>query len=359
VNFDLSEEQSELLNGSLRYFGDAYPLEKLRQVMDGASGFDRAGWRILAGLGHAGLGIPEANGGVGLALLDCALVAEAIGYCGAPCPFEAHVMGTQALVQGGSPEQQASYLPALAAGERVVSVALGESDDRWQPEQWQLQPVAGKLTGSKRHVLLAAEADLFVVGLAGGALGVVERGAPGLSVEAVEGIDRTRPVAWLHFDATPFELLSGGVAVAGRVVDAGLIMLAADAFGGARRAVDLSVGHVGTRIQFGRPIGSFQGVKHRIADVATLVEASRGLYWYAAYAYDARPEEAARTAALAKALLADRYEMATRAMVELHGGLGFTWEHHAQVWFKRAVFDRYYLGQPAVHRERAARMAGW
>jgi alkylation response protein AidB-like acyl-CoA dehydrogenase len=359
MDFDLSEEQYALLDGGLRYLGDAYPLEKLRAVMDGAAGFDRGVWQGLAALGYAGLGIPESHGGIGLGLLDCALVAEAIGYCGAPGHFEAHVMGTQALVQGGSPEQQAAYLPALASGDKVVSVALDETDDRWQPEQWQLQLVDGKLTGSKRNVLFAAEADVFAVGLAGGSLGLVERDAPGLSVEAVEGIDRTRQIAWLHFEATPCESLSGGADVANRVMDAGLVMLAADAFGGASRAVELTVDYAGTRVQFGRPIGSFQGVKHRIADVATLVEAARGLYWYAAHAYDERPDESSRTAALAKALLADRYEAACRAMIEVHGGVGFTWEHHAQVWYKRAIFDRYYLGQPAVHRERAARMAGW
>jgi alkylation response protein AidB-like acyl-CoA dehydrogenase len=360
MNFDLSEEQYALLAGALRYHGDAYPLERLRAViLDGAAGFERDVWRGLADLGYAGLGIPEPNGGMGLGLLDCALVAEAIGYCGAPSHFAAHVMGTQALVRGGSPEQQAAYLPALAAGEKVVSVALAETNDRWQPEQWQMQPVDGRLAGSKRNVLFAADVDVFVVGLAGGTLGLVEKDAPGLSVEAVEGIDRTRPVSWLHFDATPVEVLSGGVAVADRMMDAGLVVLAADAFGGASRAVELTIDYVRTRIQFGKPIGSFQGVKHRIADVATLVEASRGLYWYAAHAFDERPDEASRTAALAKALLADRYEAASRAMIELHGGIGFTWEHHAQVWYKRAIFDRYYLGQPAVHRERAANMAGW
>jgi alkylation response protein AidB-like acyl-CoA dehydrogenase len=359
MDFDLSEQQYALLESGLRYLGDAYPLDRLRGVCEGAPAFDRKLWQGLAELGFAGLGIHESQGGSGLGLLDCALVAEAIGCCGAPSHFEAHVMGTQALVEGGSPEQRSRWLPDLAAGSKLVSIALAEDGDRWQPEQWQLRPALGRLSGSKRNVPFAEHADVFVVGLADASLGLVERDAAGLTVEAVEGIDRTRPLCWLHFDATPVEILPNGVAAAPRMLDAGLVVLAADAFGGASRAIELSVDYAKTRVQFGRPIGSFQAVKHRIADVATLVEAARGLYWYAAHAYDEELADASRSAALAKALLADRYEVACRAMIELHGGIGFTWEHHAQIWYKRAIFDRYFLGQPALHRERAAALAGW
>jgi alkylation response protein AidB-like acyl-CoA dehydrogenase len=359
MNFDLSDEQYALQDVAARLLGDAYPLTRLNRIVDEAQGLDREGWTRLAELGYAGLGIPETYGGMGLKLLDRAVVSECIGYSGAPGHFVAHVMATEALVRAGSEAQKAEWLPRLAAGERIATIAFAEEGDVWQPEDWRLTHHNGRLRGSKRNVLHAQEADLFVVGLAGGALALVTRPAQGLIVEPVDGIDRTRPVAWLHFDETPCELLPDGLPAAGPVRDAGLVLLAADAFGGATRAIELAVDYVKNRVQFDQPVGCFQAVKHQIAEVGTLAETSRGLYWYAAHVFDEDPEESPRIAALAKALLADRFEMACRRMIELHGGIGFTWEHHAQVWFKRALFDRYFLGQPSVHRERAARLAGW
>ena len=359
MNFDLSEEQYALQDVALRLLGDVYPLTRLNRIVHEGKGLDREGWKRLAELGYAGLGIPETYGGMGLKLLDRALVSECIGYCGAPGHFVAHVMATEALVRAGSEAQKAEWLPRLATGEIIASIAFAEEGEAWQPEEWRLTHDRGRLRGSKRNVLHAQEADLFVVGLAGGALALVTKQAQGPTVEPADGIDRTRPMAWLHFDDTPCELLPDGVPAAGSVRDAGLVLLAADAFGGATRAIELAVDYVKTRVQFDQVIGGFQAIKHQIADAGTLVEAGRGLYWYAAHVFDENPEESPRMAALAKALLADRFEVACRRMVELHGGIGFTWEHHAQVWFKRALFDRCFLGQPSLHRERAAQLAGW
>ena len=137
------------------------------------------------------------------------------------------------------------------------------------------------------------------------------------------------------------------------------MLLSADAFGGSSKLVETCVEYAGIREQFGRPIGSFQAVKHLLADLAVRTEPSRGLLWYAAYAFDALPEESERTAALAKAHFTDRYIQTARDAVELHGGIGFTWECDVQIWFKRALFDRAYLGTPDYHRERSARIAGW
>ncbi len=359
MNFDLSDEQYAMQRELLRVLEDLYPLDRLRAIADAPASFDAAAWRQLAGLGYAAVGIPESHGGMGLGMLDAALVAEAFGYSAAPGHLIAHAMAVEAISRGASAAQRAFLLPRLASGAKSVTVALAEEGDVWQPEQWRLDADAGRLTGAKRNVLIATDADYFLVGLAGGSLALVETGAPGLTVEPVDGIDRTRPIGWLHFDATPFEPLPDGARAAPRMRDAGLVLIAADAFGGASRAVELSVDYVGERVQFDKPVGAFQAIKHRIADMGTRVETSRGLYWYAAYAFDGEPAQSARVAALSKALLADWYELACRDLVELHGGVGFTWEHHAQIWYKRAVFDRYYLGQPSVHRRRAASLAGW
>jgi alkylation response protein AidB-like acyl-CoA dehydrogenase len=155
------------------------------------------------------------------------------------------------------------------------------------------------------------------------------------------------------------EPLPGGGEAACRVRDVGLVLLAADAFGGASRLVEMSVEYAKTRVQFDVPIGQFQAVKHKLADMATDVEPARGLYWYAAHAIDRLPAESERAAALAKAHLTDRYLQVAREAVEVHGGIGFTWECDVQIWFKRAMFDRAYLGPPEGHRDRAAALAGW
>jgi alkylation response protein AidB-like acyl-CoA dehydrogenase len=194
------------------------------------------------------------------------------------------------------------------------------------------------------------------VGVAGGDLAVVERGAPGLAVAPEAGLDRTRSLACVELDATPAERLASGSAAAGRVRDIGLALLAADAFGAAWKLTRLTVEYAKSRQQFGQPIANFQAVKHQLADMATAIEPSRGLFWYAAHALDRMPDEAPRAAAIAKAHITDRAAEIARAAVELHGGLGFTWECDVQMWFKRVLFDRSFLGNPEHQRARRARL---
>jgi alkylation response protein AidB-like acyl-CoA dehydrogenase len=254
-------------------------------------------------------------------------------------------------------------LPGLATGDLLATVAFSEEGGAWQPDQWQLgasDPGAGALSGTKETVPFAEQADLFVVGLAGGRFAVVERNSKGVEVQRVEGADRTRRIGRVSFDATPAELLeSGDAGVADRVRDVGLVLLAADAFGGARKLVDMSVEYAKSREQFGVTIGHFQAHKHQLANMAVDIEPSRALYWYAAHALDHIQDEAARCAAIAKSHITDRYQQIARDAVEAHGGIGFTWEGDVQIWFKRAMFDRALLGTPREHRDRAANLAGW
>lgn len=359
MDFDLSEEQY-LLQDSVRKFLEAEaPITRLTEIYNNDEGLDRKLWSSMSELGLSAIYIPEEYGGIGLEMLDLAVVSEVIGYCAGPGPFLGHAIAAVGIVLGGSEEQKQKWLPKIASGETVATAAFSEAGDLWQPEQWTIAAAGGKLTGSKRNVIFGAEADVFLVGLAGGGLAVVEKGAPGLKVEEVDGLDRTRRIAWVHFDNTPCDVLENGAAASGRVRDAGLILLAADAFGGASRSVEMTVEYAKTREQFGKTIGHFQGVKHQIADIATEVEPARGLYWYAAYAFDHVPDESERMAALAKSHLGDRFINASRKMLELHGGIGYTWDFYVQIWIKRAMFDRQFLGSPSVHRERAAVLAGW
>jgi len=310
-------------------------------------------------LGLAGLLVPETYGGSGLGVLDAALVAEVLGSGSVPGALLGHLLATCAVTEGGSTAQQQRWLPELAAGRLTGSIALGEPNGAWTPQQWGTEVRDGCLAGTKSFVLGGRLADVIVVGTAGGGLALVERQQHGVRLEAFDGVDRTRRLDHLTLEGAPCEVLEHGPAAARRVFDAGLVLLAADAFGGAWKLIEMSVEYAKTRVQFGQPIAQFQAVKHRLVDMALNIEPARALYWYAAYAADALPDESPRAAALAKAHLTDRFMQVARDAVEVHGGIGFTWECDVQLWYKRAMFDRAFLGTPEFHRERCAQLARW
>jgi alkylation response protein AidB-like acyl-CoA dehydrogenase len=358
VNFDISEEQHLLQETIRQYVENECPPTRLRELFEDAEGFDAGFWKGLVEMGLAGLPVPEEHGGAGLELLDLALAQESLAYGGAPGPFLGHALATLALVLGGSEAQKRHWLPRLAMGDALGTVALGETGGVWQPEEWTLA-AGGALSGSKAYVPFAHRADLIVVGTAGPGLALVEREAAGLATQPFEGVDRARRLDTVSFRETPCEPLAAGADAALRLRDAALVLLAADAFGTGRRLLDMSVAYAKTREQFGVTIGHFQALKHQLAEMALEIEPSRALFWYAAHAFDHIPEEAARSAAIAKAHICDRTMQIARDAVEAHGGIGFTWECDVQLWFKRAMFDRAFLGQPSVQRERAAKLAGW
>jgi len=358
VNFDTSDEQ-EILQDTLRRFLDSEcPPARLREIFDGDTGHDPALWKGMLELGIGGLAIPEEHGGAGLETIDLALAAETLGHAAAPGPFLGHVLAGVAIASGGSDAQRRAWLPKLATGEITGSVALGEPGGGWLPEQWTVTDGA-RVSGAKSFVPYAGLADVIVVGTAGGGLSLVERGAPGLEITPCDGVDRTRRLAGLALDGAKGDPLARGAEAAPRVRDVALALCAADAFGAATQLLDMSVAYAGTREQFGVPIGHFQALKHQLANMAVEIEPARGLWWYAAHAIDHVPADAARYAALAKAHVTDRAMQLARDAVEAHGGIGFTWECDVQIWFKRCLFDRAWMGTPEVHRERAAELAGW
>ncbi len=358
MHFGLTEEQ-QLLQETVRGFiAGECPPPRRREIFDSGAGHDPALWKGLAEIGVAGLAVPEEFGGAGLELLELALVMEEIGAGALPGPIFGHALACLAIRLAGSEEQQRRWLPDLASGARIATVAFAETGDVWDPESWSVGAEGGRLSGAKRHVPHAAQADLVAVGIRGGGFAVVERGAAGLRLTDERGVDRMRPVAELGFDATPAERLVGAPAAA-RVRDAALVMLAADAFGTAWQLTRMTSEYAQIRHQFGAPIAQFQAVKHQLADMATQVEPTRGLFWYAAHAWDHLPDEAPRAAAIAKAHITARACDVARAAVELHGGLGFTWECDVQLWFKRAMFDRTWGGTPEHHRARVAALGDW
>jgi alkylation response protein AidB-like acyl-CoA dehydrogenase len=359
MNFGLSDEQ-ELLQETVRGFcAKECPPSRVRELFDAQAGHDAALWKCLGEMGVLGLVVPEAYGGAGLELLDLALVSEVMGQAALPGPFLGHQLVSLALSLAGSAAQKTAWLPRLASGEVIGAVALAEDAATWEPETWRTCADGGRVSGTKCFSPHAELADLLLIGVAGGGLVLVERGAPGVTITDQGGVDRTRPIARVELSRSPCAALSGGEVTARRVRDAGLCLLAADAFGAAWHLIQATLGYAGTRQQFGNVLTQFQAVKHQLANMATDVEPTRGLWWFAAHAFDELPVESERAAAIAKAHVTDRALEVARGAVELHGGIGFTWECDVQIWFKRVMFDRAFLGTPELHRERSARLAGW
>jgi alkylation response protein AidB-like acyl-CoA dehydrogenase len=362
VDFGLSEEQTLLQDTIRRWLDGECPTPRVRAIMESASGHDPALWRGLADLGVAGLVVPAAHGGTGLELLDAALAAEVLGWCCAPGPFLGSTMAAVALVESGDAAAQAAWLPRIASGDALVTFALGEGLGQWDAERLGSRVRGGKLTGEKPLVPYGDVADAIVVAAqdeGGPGLWIVERGAAGVQHTTLRVFDMTRRVSMAAFDAAPAVKIASGRSAIDRARDAGLVLVAADAFGGAARCLDMTAKYSLTREQFGQPIAAFQGVKHQLADLACDLEPSRSLWWYAAHAFDHLPEKSERHAALAKAHMTDVYDRVARYAIELHGGIGFTWEFDLHLWWRRAVFDRAFLGEAAWHRERAAALAGW
>lgn len=354
MDFGLSEEQ-EMLQETIRGFAqNECPTTRLRELFDEGAGHDPALWSALAEMGVAGLIVPEEHGGAGMEILDLALVAEVLGEFALPGPFLGHALATRGVILAGSEAQRAEILPPLASGDEIATVALQETDASWQPESWSARLRGGRLTGEKTIVSHARLSDHLLVGLEDGELAWVDTRARGVSIEDLGGIDRTRPVARVRFEAAPAEKLEGGAQAAWQLVETAAVLLAADAFGAASKLIDLDVAYAKEREQFGQPIAQFQAIKHTIAKLGTDIEPARALFWFAAHALDAIPEEAPRAAAVAKAHITDRAMNAARESVELHGGYGFTWECEVQMWFKRIMLDRALLGTPDAWRERTA-----
>lgn len=362
MNFGLSEEQVLLKTTIRRFLEEQCPTSRVRAIMESDSGHDGALWQGLVDLGISGLLIPAAYGGSGLDLLDLALGAEELGYAATPGPFLGSAMATIALMEGADAPQRERWLPRIAAGEALLTVAFGEADSQWDPKRYTTRASAGRVTGSKPLVPYAAAADAIVVAAvddAGPGLWVIERGAPGMTITPLKVVDRTRRLDAVRFTNTPAIKLGGSAVALQRSIDAGCVLIAADAYGGSHRCLDMTVQYAMQREQFGQVIGAFQAVKHQLANMAAEIEPSLSLYWYAAHAFDRIRDKSERHAALAKAHLADLFDRVTRDATELHGGIGFTWEFDLHLWFRRAVFDRSFLGEAAVHRARAADLAGW
>ncbi len=373
MDFGLTQEQEQLKSGARDFLSHECPTSVVRKVMAEESGLAPELYQKIAELGWTGMIVPEEFGGLGLGMLDLAILLEECGYAAMPGPFAfSSGIAVSALRLGGSPEQCRRWLPELASGKLTGTVAIVEEADSLDPADINLSAARDNngfvLNGVKMFVPYAHAADFIVVaarstpGPEGLDFFVVEGGATGLSARILRNVDQTRRVCEVKFDAVKVPehaRLAKSAGLLDRLIDAGAVVMAADCLGGAERALEMAVEYSKVREQFGRPIGSFQALQHLAAELIAAIEPARSLLWYAAYGQDAALEDASRAASMAKARLSAVYSRTADQSVLMHGGIGFTWEHDIHLWFKRARFDEPFFGDPVYHRDRVATLSGY
>jgi alkylation response protein AidB-like acyl-CoA dehydrogenase len=374
MHFAFTEEQEELREAARAFLTDHSGPDRVREVMESDSGWDDEAWkRIGSELGWPCVIVPEAYGGIGLSSVELVALLEVVGEALLCAPFFSSVcLAGQALIEFGSEAQKQEYLPELAEGRLTASLAFCEADGGWDPSALTTTATrdgdAYVLRGTKRYVLDGHGAALFVVaaraegseGDAGVSAFVVPADADGLSRRALPTLDQTRRQAEVSFDGVrvPASACMGdeGEAAAPlrRAIDRAAIALAAEQVGGAQRCLDMTVAYAKEREQFGRPIGSFQAIKHKCADMMVLVESARSAAYYAGCVAAEEDGDIAIAASLAKSYCSDAYFRCAGESIQVHGGVGFTWEYDPHLHFKRAQWGRGFLGDPDWHRDRVA-----
>ena len=371
----VSAEQDELRASVRRFLADRAPLTRVRELMETEDGLDRGVWEQAgAQLGLQGLAIPESYGGAGFTFAEQAIVLEEFGAALYGGPYLASaVLAATALLASPDEGARRELLPGIASGETIATLAFTEDDGSWDPATIRLAAVKDgedwRLDGHKSFVLDGATARLILAVAAtdtGLSLFAVQAGAVqaetgGLTRTTLPTMDQTRKLARLEFAGTPARLIGSpgdAAAICDRTLDVAAIALAAEQLGGAQRALDMAVDYAKMRHQFGRPIGSFQTIKHRCADLLLEVESLRSAVGYAAAAVAEGSPEIPVLASLAKAYASETYFHVAAENIQIHGGIGFTWEHDAHLYFKRAKSSELFLGDAAYHRERLATRIG-
>jgi alkylation response protein AidB-like acyl-CoA dehydrogenase len=377
VNFAFSEEQEAFRETLRRFFADRSGSAEVFRCSGTAEGYDPALWKQMADeLGLQGLGLPERYGGQGFGFLELGIALEEMGRVLLPSPFFSSVcLARGAILNAGSERQCTALLPGIASGATRATLALLDREDgAWGADDVTLplarDGAAVRLDGEKRLVTDGAQADLMLVaarapgtrGADGLALVAVRADAAGVRATPVEALDPTRRIASVEFEGARGEILAEGPAAAAalaKTLDQARVCLAAESVGGTQHCLDSAVGYAKQRVQFGRPIGSFQAIQHKCAEVLLELENARSAAWYACWAAAEDNEELALAASLAKACCGDAYLRAAAENIQIHGGIGFTWECDAQLYYKRARFNQTLLGDASAQRVRIADLAGF
>ena len=371
MRFSFSDEQQELRRVVRRFCEERSPTTEVRRLMESERGYDPGTWRKLCDeLGLAGVHVPEAFGGQGFGFAELAIVLEETGRALLCAPYLSSVaLAATAILEAASEGEKKELLPGIAAGRTIATLAFAEPAGAWTAGGVGLTARAAggefRLDGTKSFVSDGCAADLIVVvarepgstGEDGLGLFAVAGDAPGLARRSLATLDATRRLARLDFEsvsARPLGEPGQGAPALARVQRLAAIALANEMVGGAAQALDSAVAYAKTRMQFGRPIGSFQAIKHKCAAVLLEVELAKSAAYYAAAAVDEGDPELGALAAIAKSLASDAFRKAAAENIQIHGGIGFTWEDDAHLYFRRAKSSEVFLGDPGFWRERLA-----
>jgi alkylation response protein AidB-like acyl-CoA dehydrogenase len=369
MNFTFSDEQQQLREFVRSFLDDKSSEAAVRELMDTEAGYDADVWSQMADqMGLQALIIPEEYGGQGYGYVELTVVLEEMGRALLCAPyFSSVVLAANALIHSGDESAKSELLPRIAAGE-IATLAFTEANGRWDESGITIEATAAgdghTLSGSKMYVLDGHTADIVLVAARtanGVSLFNVAGDATGLTRTLLSTMDQTRKQAKLDFDNTPATLVGtegAGWGVLDRVLDLAAVALAAEQVGGAQMCLDMAVEYAKVRVQFGRPIGSFQAIKHKCADMLLEVESAKSAAYYAAWCAAELNDELPSTASLAKAYCSEAYFHAAAENIQIHGGIGFTWEHPAHLYFKRAKTSELLLGDPTYHRELLAQRIG-
>jgi alkylation response protein AidB-like acyl-CoA dehydrogenase len=359
--FDLTDEQQAIKATARDFLAARYKSARIRELTESEHGFEQSDWDEMAELGWPGLALPEQWGGQGLGIVELSVLFEELGYALAPTPLLSNTIAGVALAANGSDEQRDRWLRPLAAGEARGTVALFDAGTPAAIGEFEMEAEADGdavvLDGEKVLVMDAASADFLLVATADGRRHVVEREADGVTVTPEVSIDLTRRLHSVRFDGVrvgPEATLGGGQAEYLPVLWRACVALAAESTGIAQRTMEMAVEYAKDRKQFGRPIGSYQAVSHRCAQMLLETENSRSAVYGAAWAADAEPESLPLAASMAKAYASDAGWRVPDASIQVHGGIGFTWEHDLHFFLKRGKANAAMLGDAKWHRERVA-----
>ncbi len=369
VNFAFNEEQEEFRRSVRRFLQDKSPVSEVRRLMETDEGFDPGVWNQMANqLGLTGVTIPEKFGGLGYGQVELGIVFEEMGRALLCAPYFSTVaLGVNLMLESGDEAACSTYLPLVASGEVRLAVAANESLSDWSIDEIVTMSKGGvetTISGSKPYVvdgLTATHILVLASNPEGAGLYIVDGSDPSLRKTLQPSLDQTRKLAVLTFDSTPARLIgsaSGGSSYYEGMLAKALVSLASEQVGGAQRILEMAVEYAKTRSQFGRPIGSFQAIKHKCADMLVDVESAKSAAYYASWVVNNDPAELPTAAYLAKAFCSEAYFSAAAENIQIHGGIGFTWEHDAHLYFKRAKSSEIMFGSPAFYREKLAQAIG-
>jgi alkylation response protein AidB-like acyl-CoA dehydrogenase len=348
MNFDFSDDQKQLRDQARKFLGEKCSPKAVRVVLDGKEPYDRELWKGLAEMGFLGVAIPEAHGGAGAGHLELCVIAEEMGRALAPVPFSSTVyLAAEALLLAGSEAQQQKWLPKIASGEAIGTLALFEGKGNPSPQSIKLDAAGGVLNGVKKPVADGVVADFAIVAARTASSGrdsdislfLVDIKAGGVEVKALTNLDPTRGQAELSFKnckAEPLGAAGEGFGIIAQLLDRAAVLLAFEQLGGADRALEMGRDYALDRIAFGRPIGSFQAIKHMLADMYVSATLARSNCYYGAWALSTNAAELPEAAASARISATQAFQHCAKNNIQVHGGMGFTWEFDCHMYYRRA-----------------------